>query len=471
MLLTLRTTRAPATDLSYLLAKRPERVQSFPLAFGQAVVFYPEITDAACTAALLLDVDPVALVRKKGEARSLAQYVNDRPYVASSFLSVAIAQVFGSALNGRCRDRPELPEELLPLRAHLAVVGCNGGPALLRRLFEPLGYALTVTPHPLDERHPEWGPGRYYSVTLEGHKRVSELLSHLYVLIPVLDDEKHYWVGDDEVEKLVRHGGDWLPEHPARELIAQRYLKHQKSLTREALARLIAKESPDDPDEEEVSQGREEKTLEKPIRLDDERRAAVVEALKASGARRVLDLGCGEGKLLRALMEERQFDKVVGVDVSHRALDVAAERLHLERLSPRQRERVELLHGSLGYRDRRLAGFDAAALVEVIEHLDPGRIAALERVIFEFARPETVVLTTPNAEFNVTFADLPAGQFRHRDHRFEWTRAEFTRWADGVAARFGYGVVYRPVGAEHPEYGSPTQMAVFSRAPTTEVAA
>lgn len=464
MLFTLRTTRAPAGDLSYLLAKRPERVQSFALAFGQAVVFYPEVTDEACTAAMVLDVDPVALVRKKAEARSLAQYVNDRPYAASSFLSVAIAQVFGSALNGRCRDRPELPDEALPLRAHLAVVSCGGGAALLSRLFEPLGYAISAEAHPLDAQHPEWGPGRYFSVTLEATKRVSELLSHLYVLIPALDDEKHYWVGDDEVDKLVRHGGAWLPEHPERELITQRYLKHQKSLTREALARLTARETPDDPDEVEAAHGREEKTLEKPLRLDDERRAAVVTALKAAGARRVLDLGCGEGKLLRALLEDRSFDRVVGVDVSHRALEVAADRLHLERLAPRQRERVELLHGSLTYRDERLRGYDAAALVEVIEHLDPSRVAALERVVFEFARPPTVVLTTPNAEFNATFADLPAGRFRHKDHRFEWTRAEFEAWSEGVAARFGYAVCFAAVGASHAVLGPPTQMAVFSRA-------
>jgi 3' terminal RNA ribose 2'-O-methyltransferase Hen1 len=468
MLLTLRTTRSPATDLGYLLGKRPERVQSFALPFGQAVVFYPEVSDEACTAALLLEVDPVGLVRGRGQARSLAQYVNDRPYTASSLLSVAIAQVFRSALNGSCRDKPHLPDAALPLRAHLAVVSCGGGPGLLHRLFQPLGYTLTVTEHPLDAAHPAWGPGRYFSVTLEATTRLAALLSHLYVLIPVLDDDKHYWVGDDEVDKLLRHGGPWLPDHPERALIAQRYLKHQQSLTREALARLTARESPDDPDAHEVAHAREEGSLEKPLRLDDVRREAVVAALKESGARRVLDLGCGEGKLLRSLLAERGFDKVVGVDVSHRALEVAAERLNLQRLPPRQRDRVELLHGSLTYRDARLAGYDAAALVEVIEHLDPDRVAALERVVFEFARPKTVVLTTPNAEFNATFADLPPGRFRHRDHRFEWTRAEFVQWAHGVAERFGYTVTFAPIGAEHPAHGAPTQMAVFTLRPTGE---
>lgn len=455
MLLTLRTTRAPATDLGHLLGKHPERVQSFALAFGKAHVFFPEATDGACTAALLLDVDPVGLVRKAGEARTLAQYVNDRPYVASSFLSVAIAQVLGSALNGRCRDRAELADEAIPLEARLAVVSCSGGPALLRRLFEPLGYALTIAPHELDALHPEWGQPRYFTVTLAATTRLSTLLTHLYVLVPVLDDEKHYWVGDDEVEKLLRHGGEWLQSHPERELIARRYLKHQRSLTRDALERLAEDEPPTAQDEPAAPRP------ETAPRLDELRREAVIAALRESGAKRVLDLGCGEGKLLRALLDERSLERVVGVDVSHRALEVAAERLHLERMSPRQRERVELLHGSLTYRDRRLEGFDAAALVEVIEHLDLARLPALERSVFGFARPATVVLTTPNAEYNATFPDLPPGRFRHRDHRFEWTRAEFERWATATAASFGYDVAFSPVGPVHPEYGAPTQMAVF----------
>jgi 3' terminal RNA ribose 2'-O-methyltransferase Hen1 len=174
----------------------------------------------------------------------------------------------------------------------------------------------------------------------------------------------------------------------------------------------------------------------------------------------VVDLGCGEGKLLRRLAEDAQFAEVAGLDVSTRALDIAEERLHRTRHLD-EPGRVKLLHGSLVYRDARLAGFDAAAAVEVIEHLDPPRLTAFERVVFEFARPAGVVLTTPNAEYNVRFPGLAAGKFRHRDHRFEWTRAEFRSWAEAVADRHGYGVAFAGIGEDDPEVGSPTQMAVF----------
>ena len=184
--------------------------------------------------------------------------------------------------------------------------------------------------------------------------------------------------------------------------------------------------------------------------------------LQGRRRKRVLDLGCSYGNLLRRLLEDKQFEQIVGLDVSHRALEIAAERLHLDRLPERQRQRIQLLQGSLIYRDERLDGFDAAAVVEVIEHLDPPRLAAFERVLFEFARPATVVVTTPNVEYNVRFETLPAGQFRHKDHRFEWTRAA----VPGVGRRrsrsgSGTRVRFLPVGPDDPEVGPPTQMAVF----------
>lgn len=468
MLLTLTMTESPATDLGYLLYKHPDRLQSFDLTFGRAHVFYPEADLDRCTAALLLEVDTVGLTRRhqKSDAAGspLSRYVNDRAYVASSFLSVAIAEIYGTALAGKCRDRPELATRPLPLEATLPVVPCRGGEPLLRRLFEPLGYDLTIEAVPAAGRFggtddPE---SAYYSLTLRADCRLSELLTHLYVLVPVLDDEKHYWVGSDEVEKLLRHGGGWLVAHPDRQLITRRYLRHRTSLVEDALSRL-ADEDLADPDAAAAEKAAEEEDAEARVGLNEQRIGAVIAALKASDARRVLDLGCGEGRLLKQLLADRQFTEVLGMDVSSRVLEIAERRLRLDRLPETQRERVRLIHGALNYRDTRLAGFDAAAVVEVIEHLEPHRLEAFERVLFEHARPGTVVLTTPNVEYNVRWPKLPAGRFRHRDHRFEWTRAEFESWTRAAGERFGYSARFLPVGPVDDEVGPPTQMAVMDR--------
>lgn len=465
MLLTITTTHRPATDLGYLLHKNPAKVHSFELSFGEAHLFYPEATEERCTAALLLDVDPVGLVRGKGlrgEGATLEQYVNDRPYVLSSFTSVAIGRALGTAMSGRSKGRQELAEKKIPLTATLHVIACRGGDGLLRELFEPLGYRVQAERHPLDEKFPEWGDGPYYTVTLEGEVLLRDLLRHLYVLIPVLDAEKHYWVGKDEVEKLLRKGEGWLAGHPHKEAIVKRYLPRQRQLAREALARLAEEDNPD-PDATQAAQAEEETKIEEPIRLWQQRMGAVVAVLRSVGARRVIDLGCGEGKLLKALLDEKGIREIVGMDVSYRSLEVAAQRLKLDRMPAKQKERLKLMHGSLMYRDARLEGFDAATVVEVIEHLDPPRLAAFERVLFEGARPETVIVTTPNADYNVKFETLPAGEFRHKDHRFEWTRAEFQQWSQRVGERFGYSPRFLPVGEEDPQVGAPTQLGVFSR--------
>jgi 3' terminal RNA ribose 2'-O-methyltransferase Hen1 len=470
MLLTITATRSPATDLGWLLHKHPEKVQSFDLTFGQAHVFYPEATDERCTAALLLEVDPVGLARSRHNTGNelLAQYVNDRPYVASSFLSVAISQVFGSALNGSCKEKPDLAEAPLPLVARLTALPCRrGGEGFLRRLFEPLGYAVTATRHPLDPLFPEWGPSPYFTVELAATVRLAELLSHLYVLVPVLDDEKHYWVSHDEVEKLLRHGEGWLATHPEKEQIASRYLKRQGKLVKSALAHM-ATDDDSDPDEAAAERDLAEERLEARVSLHELRLTTVLAALQASGAKRVLDLGCGEGKLLRLLATDPRFTEVVGVDASARSLEIARQRLDRQRLPDNLEDRVRLLHGALTYRDARIEGFDAAAVVEVIEHLDPARLGAFERVLFGCARPGVVVLTTPNREYNVRFENLPAGKFRHADHRFEWTRAEFAAWCAGVCSAHGYAARIDPLGEVDAELGAPSQMATFTRADTKQ---
>jgi 3' terminal RNA ribose 2'-O-methyltransferase Hen1 len=465
MLLTISTTHRPATDLGYLLHKHPDRCQTFDLSFGKAHVFYPEANAERCVACLLLDVDPVGLVRGKAKWKNglLDQYVNDRPFVASSLMSVAISHVFGSALSGRSKERAELVDTEIPLTARIDVLPVRGGEGLLQRMFEPLGYAVEATRHPLDEKFPEWGESPYFSVRLEQSTTVARLLRHLYVLIPVFDGKKHYYIGPDEVEKLLAKGESWLSDHPERSTITRRYLIKRQSLIRQALARLVEEEAVDSDDEAENDREASQST-QRELSLNDQRLGAVLAAIRSSGAKRVADLGCGEGKLLRELLADKEFTEILGMDVSIRCLEIAHWRLKLDRLPERQRARIRLIHGALTYRDERLANFDAAAIVEVIEHLDPARLKAFERVVFEHAQPRTVVLTTPNREYNVIWESLPAGAMRHADHRFEWTRAEFQAWAGGIADRFGYSVRYLPVGPDEADVGAPSQMAVFTRA-------
>ncbi len=466
MLLTITNTRRPAAELGFLLHKHPERFQSYDLSFGRVHVFYPEASTDRCRVCLLLDVDSVGMVRGKGQGEGLLdQYVNDRPYVASSFMSVAISQVFGSALQGRCKDRPELVATPLPLEARLDVLPVRGDERFLRAVFEPLGYLVEAERHPLDERFPEWGESPYFSVTISKLTTVSDLLTHLYVLVPVFDNAKHYFVGEDELDKLVAKGSGWLANHPERAEISRRYLKFQPSLFRQALSRLAQDEQPPESDgAEQRPADKDEEVLEKPLSLHEQRIEAVLTAIRASGAKRVLDLGCGEGKLLRELLSDKQFEEIVGMDVSMRTLEKARDRLKLDRLSERQAARIKLIHGSLIYRDRRFEGFDAAAVVEVVEHLDPPRLSAFERAVFEFACPGTVLVTTPNREYNVKWANVGEQELRHPDHRFEWTRQEFREWAEGVAGRHGYAVKVLPVGPLDEVVGAPTQMGVFLRA-------
>ena len=522
MLLTIDVTSEQAPQLSYLLHKHPDRVQSFEMSFGAAHVFYPVVEQDRCVACLLLEVDPVSMVRGKSRDSSflLEQYVNDRPFTASSFMSVALSQVFGTALAGRCRELPELVEETFELTATLDTLAVRGDVAMVPRLFEPLGYSVTAEGRLLDPEFPEWGQSPYYRVVLRGKKTIAELLAHLYVLIPVFDNVKHYFVGPDEIEKLLAKGAGWLETHPEKIEITRRYLRHRPGLVRDALARLSDEEVRSELDMDSDSQDTElidaESISSDPISsdpiasdpissasiadgtaatstaatstgksmngsvdpqrdrassespentifrsLNQQRYDAVIDAIRRSGAKSVLDLGCGEGKLLKLLLEERQLERIVGMDVSIRSLEIASRRLRLARLTERQRSRIELIHGSLIYRDKRLNGYDAATVVEVIEHLDPDRLVALERVVFQFARPKTVVVTTPNQEYNSLWESLPSGVFRHADHRFEWSRIQFQDWAESICNRYGYRVRLLPVGPVDTDRGSPTQMGVF----------
>jgi 3' terminal RNA ribose 2'-O-methyltransferase Hen1 len=475
VLLTLTTTHVPATDLGYLLVKHPARVHAFDVPTGTAYVCFPEASAQRCTAALILDVDPNRLGGGPGRGQpsgfSLGRYVNDRPYAASSLLAAALNRAFRSAMRGESRDRPELAATAIDLTVRIPALRCRGGVELAIRLLEPLGWRVAASAAPLDPAFPQWGESRYLDLSMTGMLRVADALNQLYVLLPVFDDAKHYWVSSDEVDKLLRAGTGWLAAHPERDLISRRYLAHSQALAWAASQRIEALRAAEAEPDPGTVEGRdpaaaadEEADLPQDARvpLARQRRRAVLAELERSGAASVLDLGCGPGALLSDLMRDKRFTRIVGVDISTQALAAAQKRLRLDRAPERQRDRVSLLQSALTYADDRLVGFDAAVLMEVVEHVDPPRLASLAAAVFGHAGPSTVVITTPNKEYNVRYRLTAA--MRHHDHRFEWNRAEFGPWCAEVASRYGYEVRVTGVGEPDPELGCPTQLATFTRA-------
>ena len=466
-LLTITTAYSPATDLGYLLVKHPDKLREVDLTCGKAYVFFPEATKEKCTVALLVDIDPVGLTRR-GENPSLADYVSDRSYAVSSFLAVALSRVFRSAMTGVCKDKPELATAKLPLEICITALPCRGGEEMMRRLFEPLGYNVTSGGPLLSYNNfPEWGLSPYLNVTLQHNSLVmKDVLTHLYVLIPVLDDEKHYYIGDDEVKKLVKHGVGWLDKHPERELITRRYLGGRGGLVREAREQIgpVVMEEP-------VVEETPEAKVEEKLSLNRQRIEYVVKTLLEfkDTVKSVVDLGCGEGKLLVVLATTQQFNKLAGLDVALRPLQIAKYKLRKALRSNKPYSTtgdpdafVQLYHGSVTYRDARIENFDAAIAVEVVEHLDPYRLDMFEKVVFGRIHPCCVVVTTPNVEYNVLFHDMKT-KFRHRDHQFEWTRAEFENWCKAVCERYGYNQLQSSIGEVDEKVGAPTQGCVFTR--------
>lgn len=450
-----------STALGYLVFKHPAKLQTFDVTVGSAHVFYPEATPERTTVALMLEIDPIELARSKrftGDTFALAHYVNDRPYASSSMMAVALGKVFSTAMTGRSDSFPDLAARPIPLTITVAALPARGGADLVERLFAPLGWTVQARPIPLDPERPDWGDSRFVDLRLDGTVRLADALRHLYVLLPVLDDAKHYWVGDEEVGKLLRAGEGWLATHPERDLITARYLRHERRMIADAAERLGGDDADGTVDADAEPGGASAAP-----RLVDRRADAVMQAIRELGARRVADLGCGEGALLARLLDDGTITSIIGTDVSARSLAVAERRLGLRRAPDRVRDRIRLIQSSVTYQDDRIAGVDAAVLMEVIEHIDSDRLPAVERAVWGLARPAAVVVTTPNADYNVLYPSLPAGEFRHPDHRFEFTRDEFRAWAERVAGDHGYRVEFRPVGDVDAAHGSPTQLALFRR--------
>lgn len=460
MLLTITYEGQNTQDLGYLLHKNPYRSQQFELNSGMAYVFYPEVSDERTTVALLLDINPIDLAKGKLGSKNggLFDYVNDRPYTASSFMSTAISRIFGTAMNGRCDKKQELADS--PIKLTTCIHMIQGKDEFARKIFEPLGYTVQTSKTILDSKFEEWGESPYINITISGTVKLSDLLNHIYVLIPVFDKQKHYYISEDEIDKLLSHGGEWLASHPARDEIVYRYFLMKKSYAHRAIDHLLESEPTDD---ETTDENVSEEVKERTISLNTQRMEAVKNAVLESGATSVIDLGCGECRLTKILLNEKQIQKVTAADVSIHELEKAKTRLHYDTMQSYRKNKLTLMQASLTYRDKRFSGYDCACVIEVIEHIEPLRIPAFERAVFEFAEPKTVVITTPNREYNENYEFLKADSLRHNDHRFEWTREEFRKWTEHICETFGYTVKISGIGDYDENHGTPTQMGVFTK--------
>ncbi len=471
MQLSITTTHKPATDLSYLLHKNPDKVQTFDITGGKAYVFYPETTDEKCTATMILNIDTLEMIKNQKKSMSdfaLKGYVNDRPFVASSFLSSAISSIYSSALNGNSKEKSEVVNKKIPLEVFISVINVSGGENLIKRFFEPLGYEIKIEKYELNENFKSWGESNYFSLTLKNIITLKELLTHLYILIPVFDNEKHYWVSTKDVDILLKKGEGWLENHPEKEFITKRYFKNIKSLSN-----LYNKKSIDDIEESQKNVDSEENNenefeeinqiiKETKIKLDKQRLNYVYEKLIESGMKSIIDMGCGEGKLLKLLITNKQFEKIAGTDVSFNNLLKAKERLNFEEMSQKFKERIELFQSSLTYKDKRFSNYESCAIVEVIEHIDVERLESFEKSIFECSKFKYIILTTPNADYNINYKSLNKQNLRHSDHRFEWTKDEFKSWIDKICEKYKYNAKISGVGEFDEQSGHPTQVVEFS---------
>lgn len=438
----------PATDLGFLLHKHPDRVQRFATTQGEATVFYPVAAADRCRVVLHVDGSGARV----DTHTDVDRYVNTIPYAASTRLVVAMGKVFGDAIAGRCPSRAELVDHAWDMTVSIPAVPVR---AELRPedVFGPLGWSVTARAEPLMPA--DWGDSDFATLTLSGRFTVRDSLRHIAVALPALAGDKHYFVDDDEVDKLLRLGDGWLAEHPRRDAIVRGYLKHLGGLTTEALSRLGSdRVAPESAEDETRAVEADRRSPDTRRTLADERIATVAEIIRGTQARSVLDVGCGEGRLLAALSADSTVTRLAGVDVSTDELRTAAGRLE-------RRRGIELWQSSLLYTDERCRGFDVVVLMEVIEHIDPGRLPVAVDSVFDTMQPGAVIVTTPNAEYNPVYG-LDNG-FRHPDHRFEFTRDEFESWCGRVAADYSYEVTLSGIGQVVDGVGTPTQSAVFRR--------
>lgn len=497
MQLAIKATGEGAKMLSFLLSKNPQNLYDRSEKGYRVRLTYTVFTDTEVEAVLIVTPDPVELVKNSPDVYDITQYINDREFVTSSLFCSYARSALGTALNGRPKEEySEWVNHAFNLTISFGPVASDLPDAVINDLFEYLGYEVTIERGQADYRFQlkERSSARFISIS--GLSTVQAALKQLFVLIPVLDNYKHYYLSEQEIDKLQRYGEGWLDRHPLRELIIKRSLRFQDLIDQAALIygdkrweqpaegynvwkpavgrEEIAKtaeikgieeleelEELDGIDEAERLDGESARESAPFVSLNEQRYQAIVKIVENIPAKQTLvDFGAGEGKLSVRLGFIPGVKEILAVEPTERAQLRAIERFDK---AARREAFVKPIPvwGSLFYYDERLRCKDVMILCEVIEHIDEYRLPGTMECLFKEYQPKTLIVTTPNAEYNA-FYQMPE-KMRHKDHRFEWTRQEFSEWCNGWANLYPYEVQIEGIGDQTEEYGQPTQTAIFTR--------
>ncbi|HWO95040.1 MAG TPA: 3' terminal RNA ribose 2'-O-methyltransferase Hen1 [Bacillus sp. (in: firmicutes)] len=452
MQLSMKVVGEGAENLSRLLAKNPNNLYDREEKGNRTRLVFTSSNEREAEAVIFVTPDPVELVRNSPGIFDITQYINDREFAVSSLFCSYIRTALGTALNGKPKEEfIEWVDHPFNMEVGFGPVASHLSDQTIRELFEPLGYLIEIERGEADYSFnlKQKSSARY--LKLKGQITVQQALRHLFILIPVLDNYKHYFIDEKEIEKIQRYGEGWLDEHPLRSYIIEQSLRFKELINKVPISSSIVTENKVNDDVSAPPK----------IRLNEQRYQAIIDKVESLPLnQKVVDFGSGEGKLSVRLGMVPNVQEILAVEPSESSQLRALERFE-KAAGKDQFVCPTPIWGSLFYYDERLRGKDIIILCEVIEHIDEFRLPNIMKTIFGEYRPNALIVTTPNHEYNAVY-DMDENM-RHADHRFEWTRGEFKDWCETWIAKFPYSMQLQGIGQEHEEYGFPTQMCTFVR--------
>ncbi|MCK1992095.1 3' terminal RNA ribose 2'-O-methyltransferase Hen1 [Peribacillus muralis] len=445
MQLTINASGNNVKAISYLLSKNPNNLYERKHKGHVVRLFYSTFTETEMEATIFVTPDPIELVKNTANSYDITHYINDREFAVSSIFCSLIRSALGTALNGQPKEEhAEWVNHPFSFQFDFGPVVSTLSDNQLRELFEPIGYEVSITRPDIQYSFDMKDRSSTRTVSLKGLKTLQEGLRHLFVLIPVIDNYKHYYIDEKEIDKLERYGEGWLDDHPMRDFI------YRQSLRFKEVYSIVENKKPEMKKDDKESK----------VRLNDLRYEKIFDTVSQMHPSSVVDFGSGEGKLSVRLGFIEGVKEILAVEPSQSATLKALGRF--DKVKDKEKFVIpKPLWGSLFYYDEELKNKDVIILCEVIEHIDEHRLPKVMDTILQDYQPRALILTTPNREYNEVYDMEDA--LRHNDHRFEWTRAEFQQWCTARNHDDSYDLRFEGIGEEHVTQGCPTQMCVFER--------